>query len=224
MEQKRSKKKLSSALPRPAARSRTSSAYSLRAERTRAKLIDAAVEEFSSEGFHETKISDIVSRAGLTQPTFYLYFKNKEALYDHLVDKVHDDLLEVIDRARLPAQLPGLAVRTNARNSIRAFLQYFVDHPKLARIGYFAPEAGARIRGKIAEVVARNIAFEQQHGYFRDDIDPVFAAHCYAGMVDQLIKNYIITASMDADALADAAAEVLLGGILPAADGPGRPQ
>lgn len=196
-------------------RSSTSSAYSSRAERTRTKLVQAAIEEFASEGFHETKVSDIVARAGLTQPTFYLYFKSKEAIQDYLVQKVHDELLEVVDRARLPAQLPHPDVMTKARSSIRAFIQYFIDNPKLAMIGYFPPEAGTVIREKITELVARNIVFEQRSGYFRRDMDAMFISHCYNGMIEQLIKSYIITKRLDADTLADRAADILLLGLLP---------
>jgi len=196
-------------------RSSTSSAYASRAERTRAKLVQAAIEEIASEGFHETKVSDIVARAGLTQPTFYLYFKSKEAIRDYLVQKVHDELLDVVDRARLPAQLPHPDVMAKARSSIRAFIQYFIDNPKLAMIGYFQPEAGAVIREKITELVARNIVFEQQSGYFRRDLDPIFISHFYTGMIDQLIKSYIITRRLDADTVADRAANILLVGLLP---------
>ncbi len=70
------------------------------------RLIEAAIEEFHTAGFHVAKISDIVARAGLTQPTFYIYFKAKEAIYDHLVRRVHDELLNVVEHNRLPAQLP----------------------------------------------------------------------------------------------------------------------
>ena len=82
-------------------------------------------------------------------------------------------------------------------------------------IGYFQPEAGTVIREKITELVARNIVFEQQSGYFRRDLDPIFISHFYTGMIDQLIKSYIITRRLDADTVADRAANILLVGLLP---------
>src|ERR1700728_5511117 len=58
-----------------------------RGERSRARLIEAAIEEFAANGYHGAKISDIVARAGLTQPSFYMYFVNKDAIYDYLLNR-----------------------------------------------------------------------------------------------------------------------------------------
>ena len=49
-------------------------------EESRALLLQVATKEFAQNGYYETKISDIVKGASLTQPVFYLYFKNKEAV------------------------------------------------------------------------------------------------------------------------------------------------
>jgi len=186
-----------------------------RAERTRAKLVEAAIDEFSSVGFHEAKISGIVARAGLTQPTFYLYFKTKDAIHEHLVERVHDELLAVIAQARLPAALPEDEIREKMRSAIRAFLKYFADNPKLAPIGYFAQESGASIREEIVELVAQNVAFEQRAGYFRPDLDAVFASHCYNGALERVIKVYLSGGRCEANALAEKVADIFLFGFLP---------
>ncbi len=48
---------------------------------TKEQLINAAVKIFQQKGFQKTRISDIVSEAGLAQGTFYLYFESKEAIF-----------------------------------------------------------------------------------------------------------------------------------------------
>jgi TetR/AcrR family fatty acid metabolism transcriptional regulator len=53
------------------------------------RILDAALEIFSSKGYHEAKIHDIASLAGIADGTVYLYFKNKE---DMLVNLFHDRL------------------------------------------------------------------------------------------------------------------------------------
>ena len=55
-------------------------------EESRALLLQVAAKEFAQKGYYETKISDIVKGASLTQPVFYLYFQNKEAVFQELVD------------------------------------------------------------------------------------------------------------------------------------------
>lgn len=61
---------------------------------TKEKLFLAAKEIFSEKGFYETKVSDIVEKAGVAQGTFYIYFKSKEDIFIKLVKKLHSDLMK----------------------------------------------------------------------------------------------------------------------------------
>ncbi len=61
---------------------------------TKEKLFLAAKEIFSEKGFYETKISDIVEKAGVAQGTFYIYFKSKDDIFIELVKKLHSDLMK----------------------------------------------------------------------------------------------------------------------------------
>lgn len=47
---------------------------------TRVALISAAASEFAKVGFHGAKIATICKKAGLANGTFYIYFRDKEAL------------------------------------------------------------------------------------------------------------------------------------------------
>jgi AcrR family transcriptional regulator len=55
-----------------------------------------ALRRFAKEGYHATKISDIVAEAGVAQGTFYWYFKSKEAIALEIVEDGRQQLLEVI--------------------------------------------------------------------------------------------------------------------------------
>lgn len=48
-------------------------------------LFHSAFELFTSQGFNQTTISDIVKRAGVAKGTFYLYFKDKYDIKDKLI-------------------------------------------------------------------------------------------------------------------------------------------
>jgi len=54
-------------------------------EATRKELLGAALEIFGERGYATTTISDIVRAAGVTQGTFYLYFKNKADIFSELL-------------------------------------------------------------------------------------------------------------------------------------------
>jgi len=49
--------------------------------RTVASIMSAGWDLFASKGFHATSIDQICSAAALSRGTFYLHFKNKEALF-----------------------------------------------------------------------------------------------------------------------------------------------
>jgi TetR/AcrR family transcriptional regulator len=50
-------------------------------ERTKARILDAATEEFSAKGFAGARVSEIVARAGVNQQLIAYYFDSKEGLY-----------------------------------------------------------------------------------------------------------------------------------------------
>ncbi len=51
-------------------------------------MIHAALELFEKKGYHRTTIADITSTSGTSHGTFYLYFKNKNALIREIVETV----------------------------------------------------------------------------------------------------------------------------------------
>jgi TetR/AcrR family fatty acid metabolism transcriptional regulator len=184
-------------------------------ERTRARLVSAAIEEFGSRGFKGTTVSHIVRRAGVSQPAFYLYFSSKEQIYKHLVKRVRQELGEVIEGARVPPNLTDRGAADKAQAAVKAFLQYFADNPKLASIGYFEAGSSSSISENIAGVVARNVAAEQSEGYFRRDFQAMFLSECYTGSLDRVIKEYLLTGKGTASQLAEQISDIYLNGMLP---------
>jgi TetR/AcrR family transcriptional regulator, fatty acid metabolism regulator protein len=173
-----------------------------RGERSRARLIGAAIEEFAANGYHGAKISDIVARAGLTQPSFYMYFVNKDAIYDYLLSRVRSELMAIVRSVRVPSHLPKHTAEEKIIAAIAAFLQYFVDNPKLARIGYFQAPSSMALRKDVTALVSRNVASEQDAGYFRSDFDPLFLSECYNGALDRLIESRLLSGECTAAELA----------------------
>ncbi|AIE58882.1 TetR/AcrR family transcriptional regulator [Bacillus methanolicus] len=55
-----------------------------------------ALQQFAKYGYHRTKISDIVREAGVSQGTFYWYFKSKEAIALEIIKKGQEQLLKVV--------------------------------------------------------------------------------------------------------------------------------
>lgn len=53
---------------------------------TREKILNASLEVFSEKGFHLATVDEIAERAGVGKGTLYRYFKNKEALFNEVVN------------------------------------------------------------------------------------------------------------------------------------------
>ena len=54
---------------------------------TRQLLITAAIQVFHEKGLYDTRVSDIVARAGVAQGTFYNHFQSKEAMFKAIADE-----------------------------------------------------------------------------------------------------------------------------------------
>lgn len=67
----------------------------------RAALIDAALALFGEQGFDRTSIEQIAAAAGVARGTFYLYFEDKEAVFDAVVDGFFQPLLRIFDEVAI---------------------------------------------------------------------------------------------------------------------------
>lgn len=52
------------------------------------EILHAAFDEFVERGYTATRIEDVANRAGVTKGTIYLYFQNKEELFQEVVRKL----------------------------------------------------------------------------------------------------------------------------------------
>ena len=59
-----------------------------RAAKTAARrdtILEAALDEFSAKGFASARLDDVAKRAGIAKGTIYLYFADKESLFQELI-------------------------------------------------------------------------------------------------------------------------------------------
>jgi AcrR family transcriptional regulator len=63
----------------------------------RGQLLSAARHVFSKKGYDEATVAEIVTRAGVAQGTFYLYFPGKEALAGAFAELVSERLAELAE-------------------------------------------------------------------------------------------------------------------------------
>src|SRR5580765_3106246 len=91
-----------------------------KAERRQQILVHAR-DVFAKRGYHAAKIDDIVAAAGVARGTFYLYFEDKRAIFEEIVDRTLTRLGMAIMRVD-----PKDASRTVA-DQIRENIRRIVD-------------------------------------------------------------------------------------------------
>jgi AcrR family transcriptional regulator len=79
-------------------------------QRTRERIVEAAMNLFAERGYHATTIPDIAAAADVAPRTFFAYFPSKEAVVFHDLDRDLDALASAL-RDRLPGETAFDALR-----------------------------------------------------------------------------------------------------------------
>lgn len=180
-------------------------------ERTRRQLLTVAAAEFAERGFQHTRVSDIVARAGVTQPVFYQYFTSKQAAYDELVGLFAQRLRQAISQARLPGDLQGAALVARIRQGIGTLLAILQEDPNLTRIGFFQADAAEALKDELVALIADNVRSEQQAGLFRPEISPEWFGQSLMGIIERFTRQLPDPATQKA--LAEFMTDLLLDGM-----------
>ena len=59
--------------------------------------MSAALDEFSIRGFEAARLDDVARRAGVAKGTIYLYFRDKESLFQELIRTMLTPLVGTIE-------------------------------------------------------------------------------------------------------------------------------
>jgi len=136
-----------------------------RSANKREALLAAALEEFSSRGFEATRLEDVAKRAHVAKGTIYLYFRDKESLFQELIRTMLTPVIgtvEMLGEADIP--MPVLArqlveffvteiYETRRKDVIRLMIAEGRRFPKLAEFYY--REVLARVLAAMRKLLAR---------------------------------------------------------------------
>jgi len=93
-----------------------------RAAKTAARrdaILEAALDEFSAKGFASARLEDVAKRAGIAKGTIYLYFADKESLFQELI---RAKMVPVVGSIEL-ALATGLPLRAIVEQAIEIFVR-----------------------------------------------------------------------------------------------------
>lgn len=179
---------------------------------SKARLFQAASHIFAERGYYETKISDIVAEAGVSQPTFYAYFDSKEALFAELVGTFRAGLSALVATSRVPDHPTADMCERHLRENLTEIFQYLGSDPVMTRIGLLQAPDSAEVYSAFAAMIAANLAYVQSVGLVRATVETGVIAQAVVGIVHQLTIRYLLTREREPLELADIAIDFIFYG------------
>jgi AcrR family transcriptional regulator len=163
---------------------------------TRQRIIDAAIERFSKNGYHDTSVSDIVEDSGTSKGAVYFYFPSKQDIFLGLVD-YFADILENRLRAAIEQEESGL-LRVNAALGI--CLETFAAYKRLAKIfliqatglGTVFEEKRRQIHMRFIDIIRGHLDDAVREGDLQN-IDTEVAAYAWMGAINEVVIEWVYT-------------------------------
>ncbi|MFP4476623.1 MAG: TetR/AcrR family transcriptional regulator [Desulfatibacillaceae bacterium] len=185
-------------------------------------ILRAAQTRFSRDGYHATSMESIAEIAEVSVGTVYFYFKNKEDLLVHLLDRIGYRIRELVgaEFRGAEASLDGFRAA-----GLAFFLKFCTEHPEQIAI-FFRESVG---QSKVVEEKRRQI-FEKFTGdiknallnvssnlgiRFRSVYSVEVMAVSIVGMYERVAYQYLIWQdnSEDLPAIAEDAMAFIVGGL-----------
>lgn len=164
----------------------------------REQILEISLQLFAENGYHKTKISDIVREAGVAQGTFYWHFKSKEAIAQEIIRIGQIHILEVI--AQGYRQAPG-TVQDAVKASEALFEDLFIFSQnnkylmKLLLSGLESEEsvnkAILETRIKMQEAFQNNIKRAMELGILPNN-DPSLQAALLMSLIEGIIARWLL--------------------------------
>jgi AcrR family transcriptional regulator len=101
-------------------------------DKTRERILSAALETFARHGLLGTSVRDIAQRARIRVSTLYHYFPSKEALYAEVQEHVHGRVRALV----VDALGRNQDLREVTRAVIGVIFDFFLENPAFLQIGY----------------------------------------------------------------------------------------
>lgn len=184
-----------------------------KSEETRERILDAALSVFSSKGYHDTKMDEIVEASDTSKGSIYFYFPNKERLFLALVDQFAD-LLERRVTEAVEHEDEGIA---RVRAALQACLETFGRYRRPAKIllvqavglGSVFEKKRIEVNDRFASLIKKYLDESIAVG----DIAPVdtdVVSYAWMGAIYGIVIRWVYTGEPDSERILSALLPLLL--------------
>jgi AcrR family transcriptional regulator len=156
----------------------------------RARLLEAGLECFGTQGFAATGVKDVCRTAGLTDRYFYESFRDNRALFLGVFDDVTDALFEAVAGAVIAVEP---VAELQLRAAIGTFLGALADDPRRVRVVFAeaaaaGPEAAEHMQATLRRFTALVEATARAH--MPDGGDPRVVALSLVGTLERAVHEW----------------------------------
>ncbi len=182
------------------------------AERTsdrRQAFLEAGLELFGARAYDEVTVADLVAESGQTRRSFYEQFADRE----DLLRAVHDEVVAGQVAAIVEAAGPPPATFAAADRAVRAFVDYYAQDGRRARVQYVAVVGVSRAMEEQRRRTFRRIA-EDLGAWLGPTAGPDGAARrraalAFSGAVSELLMDWLWAQDEPLEAIRDEVVELL---------------
>jgi AcrR family transcriptional regulator len=185
-------------------------------ERTRAEIMDAALQVFAEKGLTGARVDEIAALTQTTKPTIYYHFRSKEDLYVAVLEHAYAGMREMEQSLELDLDDPKQAMR----RLVEASFDYHAANPAWVRLVSIENIHRARhIEGKpefsvvnapIVEQLRTILQAGERLGVFRKGVDAMTLHWMISSMCFHRVSNrhtWHANFGIDMDAPEQAAAQ-----------------
>ena len=143
----------------------------MKANRTKEKILSAALDQFALRGFTAVSVRDICSAVGIKESTIYYHFTSKQDILDHLVDEFEAVATQMAGVLSPPVRPNGTATISDEGFILVACAYYagFLNHERIHKLLHMLmieqhnnPDLGALYARMMFDG-----PIEQQRGFFK---------------------------------------------------------
>lgn len=179
------------------------------------KIINTSKDLFSTQGYSTTSVNEIIDKAGIAIGTFYIYFDDKRAVYNYLLQdyskKIKGKIAEAIKNVPTRYEQERIGLKTFIEFSLEDKLSYRIIWESL----FIEKELFVNYYKDFADSYIRQLSKFIKNGEIRNDIDLETLSYILMGIANfvGLQAQFKEATSEEVDYMVDQVMEVLKNGM-----------
>ena len=162
----------------------------------REQILKAAKKLFSQNGYYQTQIADIHREAGVARGTIYQYFKNKDDIFETLLEKLYSDWEKLL----LTGDINSNDYMEFFRFKVKQSFEFFFQDPEYCRLllrvslgsGQTFDRIVDRFNEKLVILIRGNLREAVKVGAVRKDVNLDLATNLLGGALTRMLYYYTV--------------------------------